>query len=387
MDYDALKPFCQTERQQQILDACSSEGSTRKAAKKLGINKRNVSFAIHRIKSNAVKHGYSPEHNMQNPVADGFKLARHSQYYDKDGNPTNRWVIAVPDKERQAELMREAVSALCEDIPKSTAVKLKSKQSNPNLINQYTITDYHLGMLSWPDETGDDWNSDIAENMLVNWFSRAITHSPSTENAIFAQIGDFMHWDGLDAVTPTNRHVLDADTRFQHIVRIAIRALRRVTEMLLEKHKHVHIIMADANHDPASGVWLREMFSAFYAAEPRITVDNSADSYYCYEYGLVSLFYHHGHKRNPENIDTVLTSKFRDVFGRTKYSYAHMGHMHHKKALETNLMVVEQHRTLSAKDAYASRGGYMSGRDAQVITYHKNYGEVSRLTITPEMLK
>ena len=50
-------------------------------------------------------------------------------------------------------------------------------------------------------------------------------------------------------------------------------------------------------------------------------------------------------------------------------------------------MVVEQHRTLAAKDAYAARGGWFSGRSANVITYHKQYGEVSRQSISPEMLK
>ena len=41
--------------------------------------------------------------------------------------------------------------------------------------------------------------------------------------------------------------------------------------MLLDKHEHVHIIMADANHDPASEIWLREMFAAVYEEEPRLS--------------------------------------------------------------------------------------------------------------------
>jgi hypothetical protein len=59
----------------------------------------------------------------------------------------------------------------------------------------------------------------------------------------------------------------------------------------------------------------------------------------------------------------------------------------YKNVKENNLMIVEQHRTLAAPDAYSARGGYLSGRDAKVITYHRAYGEVSRLTINSEMLK
>jgi hypothetical protein len=74
------------------------------------------------------------------------------------------------------------------------------------------------------------------------------------------------------------------------------------------------------------------------------------------------------------------------MFGRTKYAYAHMGHLHHVDVKENNLMIVEQHRTLAANDAYGARGGYLSGRDAKVITYHHDFGEVSRLIINSDML-
>lgn len=50
-------------------------------------------------------------------------------------------------------------------------------------------------------------------------------------------------------------------------------------------------------------------------------------------------------------------------------------------------MVVEQHRTLAAQDAYAARGGWLSGRDAQVIVYHRNFGEVGRHRINYDMLR
>jgi hypothetical protein len=63
-----------------------------------------------------------------------------------------------------------------------------------------------------------------------------------------------------------------------------------------------------------------------------------------------------------------------------------MGHQHHDKRLETALMTIEQHRTLAAPDAHASRGGWMSGRDAKVISYHREHGEVGRITINPGMV-
>jgi hypothetical protein len=163
--------------------------------------------------------------------------------------------------------------------------------------------------------------------------------------------------------------------------------LRQVIAMLLKKHKFVHLIMADANHDPASQVLFREMFAALYEQETRITVETSPSPYTAYEFGKVALFTHHGHKRKPANVSEVFVAQFREMFGRTKFAYAHMGHMHHVDMKENNLMIVEQHRTLAAPDAYSARGGWISGRDAKVITYHRNYGEVGRLTISYDMVK
>jgi hypothetical protein len=85
-------------------------------------------------------------------------------------------------------------------------------------------------------------------------------------------------------------------------------------------------------------------------------------------------------------VDDVFAAKFREVFGRTKHSYAHMGHLHHRHEIESNLMTITQHRTLAAQDSWASRGGWGSGREAQVITYHKEYGECGRVMVTPEMI-
>lgn len=115
-------------------------------------------------------------------------------------------------------------------------------------------------------------------------------------------------------------------------------------------------------------------------------VDTSADVYKMVQHGKTTLFFHHGHKCRFDAIEPVMIAKFRKAFGQSEYSYAHVEHLHHQKIVESRNMIVEQHRTLAAKDAYASRGGWMSGRSANVITYSSDFGEVGRLTISPEML-
>ncbi len=366
---------------EQLQDAYREHGSYAKAAKSLGLNLRTVERRFADMR----RRGWSPEHDMTRIVPDGFHLKGASTLYGPNGEQKLQWVKSQIDHERQAELMREALIAMGEEIPRAHPEEPPS-HTLESLLNCYVVTDYHMGMMSWHEETGDDWDLKSAQDLLIRWFGRAIQSSPDAEIGVLANIGDFLHWDGLDAVTPASKHLLDADTRFQKLVRIAIRCIRFIISMMLRKHQQVHVLMCDANHDPASESWIREWLPVLYENEPRVTIDKSASTYYCYEHGQTSLFFHHGHRKKPASVDDVFVAKFRDVFGRTKYSYAHMGHLHHVAALETNLMIVEQHHTLAAKDAYAAQHGYMSGRDAKVITYHRDYGEVSRLTISPEML-
>jgi len=384
IDYESLRQFA-TPSQVIKLDVLKKCGTQKKAANYLDMNIRSFERGLDSLTRQAAKRGYDPDNNLLYPVGKGQELKGQSVLYDADGNIKQQWVKSQSDKTAEKEeRINEIFSALKEELTPLKPVK-SPKVKNDDLVNTYIITDYHLGMLAWDEETGDNWDTEIAESLLYNWFSEAIKRSPDSDTGILAQLGDFLHWDGLDAVTPQHKNLLDADTRFQKIVRVAIRVFRRVIDDLLQKHNKVHVIMAEGNHDPASSIWLRELFHALYDKEPRVYIELSPDPYYCYEHGDTSLFFHHGHKRKPANLDDVFVAKFREIFGRTKYSYGHTGHLHHKEVKESNLMVIEQHRTLSSNDAYASRGGWITGRDASCITYHKAFGEVSRITINPKM--
>jgi len=392
--------------QQRVLDLLAEHGGNQcEVARVMGVARSTVNKHVTAIREKGhtpttLPHGSNhhglptilrnPEEQklrMQELAAKDASLRGVSTLYNGEGEIAAQWVKTNAEKQRAEDAYAGVLKALKDKIPRAKLVAAPSRKHSPDLLNCFVVTDYHLGMKAWHEETrGEDWDTAIAERLLVDWFAAAIKASPNAEQAVLAQLGDFLHWDGMDAVTPASGNLLDADTRFQKLVRVAIRAIRQVVRMLLEKHATVHLIMAEGNHDPASSVWLRELFAEFYADEPRVTIDLSPDPYYCHEHGDVSLFFHHGHKRKPTNIDDVFVAKFRDVFGRTKHSYGHMGHWHHIEVKETNLMVVEQHRTLASSDAYASRGGWMSGRDAKCITYHKAYGEVGRVTVTPDMV-
>lgn len=351
-------------------------------AKKYNMSRRNVQLRSARLAKKGVGHGRDVSHL----VPDGYKIKGTSSLVDEFGNTKLQWVKTDTDAERQVELMKAVIDGMKSDITPVSSVPRPKKRLNEKLLNLYTVSDFHLGMLAWADESGDDWDMKIAEDLFSRWFDAAFQKAPDAGVGVINLLGDFAHFDSLDAVTPASGHVLDADTRYQKLVRYMIRMVRRVVNMALVKHKNVHLLIVQGNHDESGMIWLAEMFNTLYDNEPRVFVDTSADVYKMVQHGKTTLFFHHGHKARFDAIEPVMIAKFRKAFGESVYSYAHVGHLHHQKIVESRNMIVEQHRTLAAKDAYASRGGWMSGRSANVITYSAEYGEVARLTISPEML-
>lgn len=385
MQWKALEPYA-TPRQLEYIEAIRNNGSNRKAAEELGINRTSIDRSLQSLKVKAAIHGWAPGYDLTHPVAPGQKLKGASTLY-KDGQAVLQWVKSTADEEAQKKAFEEALEALAEDLPRLAPVP-GPKLVNTSLCNVYTMTDCHIGMLAWRKEGGSDWDLKIAEESLIGCFEQMVLSSPPADICVVAQLGDFLHYDSLlAAVTPMHGHSLDSDGRMPKMVNVAIRILRKLIDIALRKHRKVILLLAEGNHDVSSSVWLRAMFSALYENEDRIEVIESELPYYVYQHGETMLGWHHGHLKKNEQLPLFFAAQFPKVWGDTSKRYAHTGHRHHKDVKEHAGMTVQQHTTIASRDAYAARGGWMSERGVEAITYHRLYGQVGTVTIIPEMLE
>lgn len=316
---------------------------------------------------------------------DPFVVVGRSTLRNAEGDVVMEWEKTSRDREAEKQAQEAALAGLMADLPRLPPLPAPHTL-NRDLATVYTLTDCHVGMLAWHREGGADWDLTIAEDTLVGCFEAMIASAPPSSIGIVNQLGDFLHWDGLEAVTPTSGHILDADGRFEKMVEVAIRILRRVIDAALTKHDRVHVLMCEGNHDLASSVWLRKMFAALYEREPRVTVDDSALPYYVFQHGKTMLAFHHGHLKKNDQLPILFAAQFCKIWGDTVKRYCHTGHRHHAEEKEHAGMTVTQHPTLAARDAYAARGGWFAERGASAITYHAEHGEVGRVTVRPEML-
>ena len=374
-----------TARQAEYIDAVNQCGSATAAAKMLQIDPSTLREGVKSVKAKAAVHGYSPEHNLKHVIPEPFVARGHSTYYDKEGIAKQQWVKTRLDDQKWLQVLQSIAEELASNVPRQSPTPAPQQVSD-HLANLYVLTDVHMGMLAWQKEGGANWDLKIAEQTVTQCFTAMLDRAPPSKVGIVAQLGDWFHSDGLIPVTPTSGHVLDQDGRFAKMVQAGVRLCRRVVQEALEKHEKVILLLAEGNHDPASSVWLQTMFSALYEHEPRIEVVQTPLPYYALRHGKTALFFHHGHKKKVESLPLLFAALFPDHWGKTTKRYAHTGHLHHLHEKEHPGLKLMQHPTIAARDAHAARGGWLSERQATVITYHSEFGEVARAVVTPEML-
>jgi hypothetical protein len=258
------------------------------------------------------------------------------------------------------------------------------KHTDKDLLSLITITDFHLGMYAWEAETGDDWDVNISKRVFLNAIADMIEAAPKAHTGFLCQLGDFLHFDGITAITPMSGHILDADTRYSKLVELTIEIMTQAVQMMLKKFGKVVVVQAEGNHDMSGSIWLRKHIKYVFK-DNRVEVIDNEFPYYAYLHGEILLGFHHGHKKKMAQLPKLFASepRFRKLWGQATQAYIHTGHMHHERVVEDMGAIVEQNPSLSTRDAYSARGGWVSARGAKVITYHTKLGEVHRTTVRP----
>lgn len=319
-------------------------------------------------------------------------ISKVSTNYNGDGRVTQQWVTERPEDVARENAWTLYAKELASELPRAKPVPAPTGYLRDALAC-YPVGDHHLGMLAWKHETGDSYDLDIGESLLVKAADFLMGTAPACKRALVAFLGDFMHYDSFETVTPTSRNQLDVDGRYPKMVRAAVRSMRYMIEAALAKHGEVHVIVEIGNHDLSSSIFLMECLHNIYENEPRITIDTSPKHYHYFKFGKVLIGTHHGHGTKLENLPLLMATDVAQWWGETKWRYIWTGHLHTQKKFVAQTQVdisaceVEQFRVLPPQDAWAHQKGYRAIRDMKCIVMHPEHGEVARFTVNPDMLQ
>jgi hypothetical protein len=372
-----LLAFAVSDTQRRTLQAIAEAGTLRAAAKKLGCARSTVFNSMKLARRHAAIRGHSPAHDYTRSVPEGFVAKGVSTYYDKDGNVRGQWVKSSLSAENAREVVEEAIRALSDDIPRAQPITAP-KAGNKSLLAVYPFGDPHFGMYAWAQESGDDFDLEIARSLTLAAVDRLVASAPNADTAVILPLGDVFHMDSTTNQTPASKHGLDADGRFVKVLGVGIQTFRHVIQRALEKHRRVVVRFVGGNHDPHA-IWaLALTIAAYFENDPRVEVDLSPSLFWYFRFGTVLIGATHGDKAQHRDLLGIMAADRAKDWGDTKHRYWYTGHIHSRTVTEHPGVVCESFRTLAAKDAWAAGMGYRAGRDMLCIIHHAEHGEIER---------
>lgn len=373
-----LEQFC-APKQLEIIKLKGEGLSNRKAASKLGVTRTVVDRQVKAVKKKAAKMGYSPEHDMNNPTAQGFHVKGTSTLYGDDGSIKQQWVKTAKDAERFEEVQEALLQTLEDYKGKSPEVK-PPKYAASDIMAVYPMGDPHIGMYSYAAETGDDFDLKIAEKNLTRATSQLVNSAPSCETALILNLGDFFHADNQENKTMRSGNALDVDTRWSKVLQVGFNIMLNCVSSALARHQKVIVKNIIGNHDDHSSIFLGLALKAFFQNNERVTVDISPCKFWYHSFGKALIGSTHGDGCKIADLGAVMATDKPQEWGQSIYRYWYTGHIHTKTVHELRGCTVESFRTLAGRDSWHHSKGYRAGRDMQAIILHKDYGEINRFT-------
>ena len=375
--YEHLRPFAETERQLELLDALLVSDSTHKAAKELGISDRNLMRGLARLKKQAASRGVAPEHDMTHEAAEGFVVKGTSTLYGDEGDVKAQWVKTQIATEDRLSKIREAIGDAMADYRGRYRPRKAPDTGSSELLACYVLGDPHIGAYAWAQEAGENFDVKIAREDLLSATARLVKVAPKTDHALIANLGDFFHADNRGNTT-TKGTPVDVDTRWPQVLQAGCMLMVDLITLALAKHPRVSVVNCIGNHDDHSSVMLSAFLGAYFHDEPRVEVLPTTNKFHYIQHGKTLIACTHGDTIKLNALSEIMATDEPTKWAESEHRYWYTGHIHHTTRQELRGCVVESFRTLAARDAWHTNSGYRSGRDMYCIVHDKEYGEVER---------
>lgn len=375
-----------TGRQLEYYKALCETGTLAKVAKAFGVSNASVQKSMSYLKKKAAASGLIDNHTMDAGAAPGYKIKGTSTLYDDAGNPKLVWVKTNEVMSSLEDKVNELLNILRDQVPVRDYCIEEPAVCMEDLMSVYPMGDPHLGMYAWAEESGENFDCDVCEQQIIQAVDRLVDTQPASCTGRIHNLGDFFHSDTEDAVTRRSGNHLDVDGRWGRVLRIGVRMMTHCIDRCLEKHQRVEVVNVCGNHDDQTSYCLSIILAEHYHDEPRVFIDTTYSKFHYKEFGKVLIGCNHGMTK-PQALQEVMACDQAEAWGRTKFRYWHVGHIHHMQVKEVGGVVVEAFRSLKAKDAHEAGAGYRAGRDMHAILFHREWGLIERHVVCAAMLK
>jgi hypothetical protein len=144
-----------------------------------------------------------------------------STLLNADGHVIHQWLKQTKVRSA-ADVIAEVRAALkSKPLPARKSYSITGARLDRDLLSVYPMGDPHIGMLSWRNETGADFDLRIAERLLFDAVDALVDLSPPSHQALIINVGDYFHADS-NASTTTKGTKVDVDSRWAKVFRVGV---------------------------------------------------------------------------------------------------------------------------------------------------------------------
>lgn len=333
------------------------------------------------VERTSVKQSRAPGAEFDLPA--GQEVKGVSALLDPQGRKILEWVKTGKEGGPRPEAVVDAIKAAFADYSPAARRTKTPSYADASLLTLVPLADWHIGMHAWGREVEVDWDLKIAETVIGRSVEEAIERSPASDTCVVLGGGDLLHADNQDNRTARSGNQLDVDGRYQKVVGVATQLLVRTVDAALRRHRNVVVRILKGNHDEHSATAAAYFILAWYRNEPRVEVDVDPSLFWWMRWGQTMFGATHGHEAKAKDMASIMAHRRAADWGLTRHRYVHTFHLHHqaKFATEGQGVITEIHQAPVPQDAWHYGSGFLSGRSIQSITYHRDFGEVSRARV------
>lgn len=250
------------------------------------------------------------------------------------------------------------------------------------------LPDLHVGLLSWAQETGADYDIKIAKERFAQCMSDIVTRCKGRtfKRIYFATLGDLLHVDN-DNQTTTKGTFQQTDGRTPKMFDTALDMLVDGIDALLTIAP-VEVVYLSGNHDRATGYTLIKALSCAYRKQDGITFDVTPNPQKWRLIGVSIVGWTHG-DMSRKNIGNWLQDRARREYGQAQYAEIHAGHLHSEGVSERYTgktindtqtygvggVVVRHLPTISNSSFWEHQQGYSQGNKTMMcFVWHDDRG-------------
>lgn len=285
------------------------------------------------------------------------------------------------------ELRDAAIEAMREHSP--APVRRYKVAPRAGLCMDVLIPDLHLGKLAHHEETGANYNGQVAMNLFRGVFYGLMTHAQRMEvgRLIFPVGNDLLHVDSSENETTAGTRQ-DTDSRSYRSRKRAINLMVEAFDAMLQIAP-VDAVIIPGNHAREAEAALGDVLSAWYRNEDRLTVHDSPAPRKYLRHGKNLFGYTHGDGVAAKDLPLLMATEAPKMWAKTEHRFWNTGHLHQRKS--DRFGSIQEHKgvevrispSLAAVDAWHVGKGFVGNlRAAEGHVYHEGDGEIARFRAT-----